>query len=68
MNGQNKPLARGSACQLLLAAVLSVNVMANVSALTPYDAWKQQRFTSNQLANDSISGDLDQPEGPRQPR
>jgi hypothetical protein len=62
MNGQNKPLARGLAGQFLLVAVLSVNVMANASALTPYDVWKQQRFTSNQLANDSISGDLADPD------
>ena len=62
MNGQNKPLARGSACQLLLVAVLSVKVSANASALTPHDVWNQQHFTSNQLPNDSISGDLADPD------
>jgi hypothetical protein len=42
--------------------VLSVKVSANASALTPHDVWIQQHFTSNQLANDSISGDLADPD------
>jgi hypothetical protein len=44
--------------RLLLVAVLSVKVSANASALTPHDVWIQQHFVSNQLANDSLSGDL----------
>jgi hypothetical protein len=48
--------------RLLIVAVLSVKVSANASALTPHDVWIQQHFTSNQLANDSISGDLADPD------
>ena len=48
--------------RLLIVAVLSVKVSANASALTPHDVWNQQHFTSNQLANDSISGDLADPD------
>jgi hypothetical protein len=45
---------------LLLLAF--VNGSANASALTPHDVWNQQHFTSNQLANDSISGELADPD------
>jgi hypothetical protein len=48
--------------RLLIVAVLSVKVSANASALSPHDVWNQQHFTSNQLANDSISGDLADPD------
>lgn len=48
--------------RLLIVAVLSVRVSADASALAPHDVWNQQHFTSNQLPNDSISGDLADPD------